>query len=167
MRICSALIVACAVASWAPVSPAAADDQTIQAVLTLNGFNNSNISTAFKTTDVFDAVHSCSAGSTGGCTASNSYGSPPKNVGNILCLPSNLIYTVTSGCQAILTAGSTQNCKGNPIQGWCGSNANVTASCAWRTNNNKNTTPWNWTLNFANGIITVDCSNSNYQGYTP
>ncbi|MCW5606247.1 MAG: hypothetical protein KIT18_17030 [Burkholderiales bacterium] len=146
---------------------ACADDQTIQSNLTLSGFNNSSITAAFKTTDVFDSIHSCSPGSSSSCTAQNSYGSPPKNVGNILCLPNNLVYSITSGCQAILTSGEGQDCKGNPIKGFCGGNANVTASCAWRTNNNKNTVQWNWRLSYGtNGAITVDCSNSNYQGYT-
>ncbi len=165
MRFHSVLLAA---AAAAVVSTAAsANNQTIQAKLNLTGINNSNISTAFTTTDVFDTVHSCSAGSGSSCTASNNYGSPPKNVGNILCMPSNLAYSITSGCQAILSSGSSQDCKGNPIRGYCGSNSNVTASCAWRTNNNSNTTAWNWNLSFANGLVTVDCSNSNYQGYTP
>jgi hypothetical protein len=135
----SALFAACTAALLATASAASADDQTIQANLTLTGINNSNISTAFTTTDAFDAVHSCSAGSGSSCTASNGYGSPPKNVGNILCMPSNLVYSITSGCQAVLSSGASQNCKGNPVRGWCAGNANVTASCAWRTNNNKHT----------------------------
>lgn len=155
--------VALAVALAGPVF---ADDQTIQATVNLSGFNNSGISTAFTTTDAFDGVHSCSTGSGTTCSTSNGYGSPPKNVGNTLCLPSNLVYSITSGCQAILTAGANQDCKGNPIRGYC-SQANVTPSCAWRTNNNKNKVQWTWNLSFANGLITVDCTNSNYQGYTP
>jgi len=147
---------------------ASADDQTIQSNLTLTGFNNSGITAAFKTTDAFDSVHSCNPGSGSSCTAQNGYGSPPKNVGNILCLPSNLVYAISSGCQAILTSGEGQDCKGNPIKGYCGGNSNVTASCAWRTNNNKTTVQWNWRLSYqSNGAISVDCSNSNYQGYTP
>jgi len=165
MRLLSMLFAAAAAALLS--TAASASDQTIQAKLTLTGINNSNISAAFTTTDAFDTVHSCSAGSGSSCTASNKYGSPPKNVGNILCMPSNLAYSITNACQTLLTSGSGQDCKGNPIRGYCGSNANVTASCAWRTNNNTNTTAWNWNLSFANGLVTVDCSNSNYQGYTP
>jgi opacity protein-like surface antigen len=161
------LLALCAAALLSGVSAASADDQTIQSNLTLSGFNNSNIMTAFKTTDAFDAVHSCTTGSSSNCTAQNGYGSPPKNVGNILCMPSNLVYAITSGCQAILSSGSSQGCKGNPIQGLCGGNANVTAACAWRTNNNKSTTTWNWNLSYSGGVVNVDCSNSNYQGYTP
>jgi hypothetical protein len=161
------LLAFCAAALLSGVSAASADDQTIQAVLSMSGINNSNIRAAFKTTDGFDAVHSCSPGSTSGCTASNGYGSPPKNVGNILCMPSNLAYAISSSCQSLLASGASQDCKGNPISNYCGGNASVASSCAWRTNNNKNTTTWNWNLSFANGVVNVDCSNSNYQGYTP
>ena len=166
MQLYRPVLAACAAVILSAAGASAAD-QTIQANLNLNGFNNSSIYTAFKTTDAFDAVHSCNPGSSSSCTAKNSYGSPPKNVGNILCLPNNLIYSITSGCQAILSSGEGQDCKGNPLKGYCGGNANVTASCAWRTNNNTNTVNWNWNLNYSGGAITVDCTNSNYQGYTP
>ncbi len=161
------LLALCTVTLLSGAPAASANDQTIQTVLTLSGINNSNIRAAFKTTDAFDSVHSCSAGSGSSCTASNGYGSPPKNVGNILCLPSNLTYSITNSCQSLLASGASQDCKGNPISNYCGGDSSAAASCAWRTNNNKSLTSWNWNLSFSNGIVSVDCSNSNYQGYTP
>jgi hypothetical protein len=150
--------------------PARAADQVIKANLTLNGFNSSSIIVGFTSTDVFDSRHSCNAGSGPSCTAQNGYGSPPKNIGNVLCIPNNLTYAISASCQQLLSQGASQSCQGNNMKSYCGSNAaTVAPACNWRTNANKNTVNWNWvlTLQGQGCVITVDCSNSNYQGPQP
>ena len=152
----------------AVAGPAGAADQVIKANVTLTGFNSSNIEVAFTTTDVFDGVHSCKAGSGSSCTAQNGYGSPPKNVGNVLCIPNNLTYAISASCQQLLSQGASQNCNKNNLKSYCNSSstATIAPACNWRTNNNKNPVNWNWTLTLqAQGcVINVDCSQSNYQG---
>jgi hypothetical protein len=147
--------------------PVHAADQIIKANLTLSGFNSSTIVTAFTTTDVFDSVHSCNAGSGSSCTAQNGYGSPPKNVGNVLCIPNNLTYAITASCQQLLSQGASQNCNKNNLKSYCNSSlATVAPACNWRTNDNRNEVNWNWrlTLQGQGCVINVDCSQSNYQG---
>lgn len=151
----------------AAAGPVRAADQNIKANLTLTGFNSSTIVTAFTTTDVFDSTHSCNAGSGSNCTAQNGYGSPPKNVGNVLCIPNNLTYAITATCQQLLSQGASQGCDKNNLKSYCNSGlATVAPACNWRTNNNKNDVNWNWklTLQGQGCVISIDCSQSNYQG---
>jgi hypothetical protein len=151
----------------AAAGAARAADQTIKANLTLTGFNSSTIVTAFTTTDVFDSTHSCNAGSGSSCTAQNGYGSPPKNVGNVLCIPNNLTYAITASCQQLLSQGASQNCTKNNLKSYCNSGlATVAPACNWRTNDNRNEVNWNWrlTLQGQGCVISVDCSQSNYRG---
>lgn len=147
---------------------AQAADQTVKANVTLNGFNNSNIVVGFKSTDAFDGVHTCKPGSSSSCTAQNGYGSPPKNIGNFLCIPNSVAYQISSSCQSLLSQGTSQNCHGNSESNYCAvavsNSSEVAPACNWRTNNNTSTVTWNWTLTYQGGIVTVDCSNSNYQG---
>ena len=147
-----------------------AADQNIKANLTLSGFNSSSITAAFSSTDVFDSIHSCNAGSGSTCTAQNGYGTQPKNIGNVLCIPNNLTYAITASCQQLLAQGASQECHGNSQKSYCGSGfATVAPACNWRTNDNTNTVNWNWvlTLQGQGCVISVDCSNSNYQGPQP
>jgi hypothetical protein len=147
--------------------PAQAADQIIKSNLTLTGFNSSTIVAAFTTTDVFDGTHSCTTGSGSSCTAQNGYGSPPKNVGNVLCIPNNLTYAITASCQQVLSQGASGNCDKNNLRSYCKPGlATVAPACLWRTNNNRNEVNWNWKLSLqAQGcVISVDCSQSNYQG---
>jgi hypothetical protein len=147
---------------------AQAADQTVKANVTLNGFNNSNIVVGFKSTDAFDGVHTCKPGSGSSCTAQNGYGSPPKNIGNFLCIPNSMTYQISSSCQSLLSQGTSQDCHSNSESNYCAvavsNSSQVSPSCNWRTNNNTNTVNWNWTLTYQGGVVTVDCSNSNYQG---
>lgn len=149
-------------------SLAQAADQTVKASVTLNGFNNSNILVGFKSTDVFDAVHTCKPGSSPSCTTQNGYGSPPKNISNFLCIPNSLTYQITSSCQSLLSQGVSQGCNSNNEANYCSiavsNSSEVAPSCNWRTNNNTSTVTWNWTLTYQGGVVTVDCSNGNYQG---
>jgi len=150
------------------VSSAQASDQKICGVVNLSGFMNSSIKVGYKTTDAFDSARICSPGNSASCSACNGYSAPPKNVGNFLCLPNSLAYTITSDCQNLLKAGSGDGCHGNSGKSYCPSNTSIIApDCNWRTNNNKSNTNWTWNVSY-NGSTqsyTVDCSNSNYQGY--
>ena len=74
-------------AAAALAAPARAADQTIKANLSLSGFKTGAISVGFKAGDFFDGSHFCNAGTGSSCTAQNGYGSPPTNVGNVLCMP--------------------------------------------------------------------------------
>ena len=138
-----AAIVAAAVIA----GPAAAADQTIRTHLTLSDFNNSSIKVAFKTTDAFDSVRTCNAGSGSSCSAQNGYGSPPKNVGNVLCIPDQLLFAITASCQQILSQGAGK-CEKNNLSSWCPASgfATVAPACNWRTNDNKNAVSWSSSL---------------------
>ena len=155
-------------AAAALAAPARAADQTIRANLSLSGFKTSAISVAFETGDFFDLEHRCNAGAGSSCTAQNGYGSPPKNVGNVLCLPNNLAYTISSACQQILAQGATSGCKSNRMKSDCPSGSVAIApACNWVTNSSTNTVVnWNWNLSAQGGgcVITVNCSYSNYVG---
>ena len=149
-------------------APARAADQTIKANLSLSGFKTSAISVGFTTTDIFDGRHFCNAGTGSSCTAQNSYGSPPKNVGNVLCMPNNLAYTIGLTCQQTLALGATSGCKSNNMKSHCPSGSVAIApACNWVTNSSTNTVVnWNWNLSAQGGgcVITVNCSYSNYVG---
>jgi len=154
-------------AAAALAAPARAADQTIKANLTLSGFKTSGITVGFKTTDIFDSSHFCNAGTGSSCSAQNGYGSPPKNVGNVLCMPNNLAYTISATCQQLLAQGATSGCHSNNMKSACASGSVAIApACNWRTNDNTTTVNWNWNLSAQGGgcVITVSCSNSNYQG---
>jgi hypothetical protein len=156
------------VAAAALAAPARAADQTIKANLSLSGFKTGAISVAFETGDLFDFSHSCDAGTGSSCTAQNSYGSPPKNVGNVLCMPNNLAYTISSACQQILAQGATSGCKSNILKSACpSSSVAIAPACNWVSSDSTNTVVnWNWNLSAQGGgcVITVNCSTSNYQG---
>lgn len=147
---------------------AQAADQTVKATVTLSGFNNSNIVAGFKSTDIFDNVHTCKPGSSSSCTAQNGYDSPPKNIGNFLCIPNSVTYQIASSCQSLLTQGVSNGCHDNVEDSYCAvavaNSSQVSPSCNWRTNDNTNTVTWSWTLTYQQGIVTVSCSNGNYQG---
>lgn len=144
-----------------------ADSQNICTNLSLSGFNNSSIFAGYRVTDVGASYHQCSAGSSSSCTACAGATFYPKNVGNYLCIPNNLFYSITSGCQSLISRGSG-NCSTNNVPSTvCGSGfAAVMPACNWRTNDNPNQASWNWALTLNGNSISVDCSNSNYQGYT-
>lgn len=142
-----------------------AGSQNICANLTLTGFNNSSIVAGYRTTDVGAAYHYCDTGSTNSCAACASATFQPKNVGNYLCLPSNLLYTISSSCQTLLNSGSS-DCSTNTTDGdVCTGQSAVMPACNWRTEDNDTEAYWSWSLSLSGSTITVNCSNSNYQGY--
>ena len=142
-----------------------ADEQNICANLTLSGFSNNQIYTGFETTDLGSSFHSCKPGNGSSCSACDESRAYPKNIRNVLCIPSSLVYSISSSCGDVLDSGSDQGCSTNNIS--CGSGfVTVKPTCNWRTADNSNTANWNWTVSYANSLLTVSCSNSNYQGYT-
>src|SRR5215813_3892774 len=92
--------------------------QTVETNLTLAGFNNSGIMALFLSTDVTDSIHDCHAYTGSTCTAQHSYISPPKNIGNALCLPSGSSYTITENCSTLLNQGRGA-CHRNRLNGTC------------------------------------------------
>jgi hypothetical protein len=101
-----------------------------------------------------------------GCTATNSYGSIPKNIGNMLCLPSGVSYSISSSCQSLIDSGKSNSCQKNSASGRCGGNA-IYPVCNYRTVDNTSVKPtWTWSLGISNGVVQVNCSQSNYQGYS-
>jgi hypothetical protein len=142
-----------------------AGSQNICASLSLSGFNNSSIVAGYRVTDVGASFHSCSPGSSSSCSACAGATFQPKNVGNYLCLPSNMIYSISSSCQSLLSSGAS-NCKSNNVNGQvCSGMSVVLPSCNWRTNDNDNQATWSWSLSLSGSTVVVNCSQSNYQGY--
>ncbi len=147
------------------VGMARADEQNICANLTLSGFNNSQIYTGFETSDLGSTFHTCAPGNSSTCTACDESHSYPKNIKNALCIPSSLTYSIDSSCSSLLDAGASDGCSNNNVACAAGF-VTVKPSCEYRTSNNTNEVDWNWTVSYSNSLLTVSCSNSNYQGYT-
>ena len=168
MRTAVLIVLAVVAVSLAAAGPAQADDQIVTVNLTLNGFNNNKIIAGFTSTDVFDPITSCNAGSSSGCSANHSYGSPPKNIANFLCIPNGVTYAISQSCQSLLSLGVSTGCHSNSLSTYCDatySSPQVSPACNWRTNDNKSPVNWNWSLTLQNGgVVAVDCSLSNYQG---
>ncbi|MHA7774998.1 hypothetical protein [Roseibium sp. M-1] len=145
---------------------ALSDSQTVEGKLTLEGFINNSISISIRTSDFGAAYHSCSPNNTNGCNVQDPQSSIPKNIGNILCLPSAMNFTITDGCQSLLTAGSSDDCQSNSAKDFC--HNGVAPACNYRTTNNASTTAeWDWILTqTAHGLVQVDCKETGYQGYT-
>lgn len=159
------LSVVVSIVSFVFVAGTARASQNICAGLDLTGFNNSSITAGYRVTDVGASFHSCNAGSGSNCSACAGATFSPKNVGNYLCLPSNLIYSISSSCQSLLTSGAS-NCTTNNTNGSvCSGQSAVMPACNWRTNDNSNTATWTWSLSLSGSTVVVNCSNSNYQGY--
>jgi hypothetical protein len=150
-------------------APAWGSDQNISATLTMTGFKNPDVLVAFISTDLTDQVRKCTAKTGSSCTAQNGYGSPPKNISNVLCLPNTLSYIITESCQQLLAKGATQDCKGNGLASYCTryltNSINVAPGCKWRTKDNKDPVTWSWvlTLRGQGPAVDLDCSNKNYQ----
>ncbi len=159
------LSVVVSIVSFIFVAGTARAGQNICANLSLTGFNNSSIVAGYRVTDVGASFHSCNTGSKSSCSACAGATFPPKNVGNYLCLPANLLYSISSSCQSLLASGEA-NCKANNTDGSvCSGQSAVMPACNWRTNDNDNPATWTWSLSLNGSTVVVNCSNSNYQGY--
>jgi len=147
------------------VDQAGADEQNICANLNLSGFNNSQIYTGFETSDLGSTFHTCAPGNSSSCSACDESRSYPKNIRNALCIPSSLTYSIDSSCSSLLDAGASEGCSTNNVACAAGF-VTVKPTCEYRTSDNTNEVDWNWTVSYSNSLLTVSCSNSNYQGYT-
>lgn len=144
-----------------------ADTQEVSATVKLTNFSNSNITTGIRTSDFTASFHSCTTSSQQSCTVTDDQRSIPKNIGNILCMPSAMNVSIDSSCSSLLNAGANENCQKNSASGYCGGNV-VKPECNYRTEDDKSTpASWTWTLSAgSNGLVDVQCSASGYQGYT-
>jgi hypothetical protein len=145
-----------------------ADDQTICTNLTLNSFSNSIIRAGYRVTDVGANWHECTTTQSSNhcnvCAGAKSY---PKNVGNYLCIPNELSYSITQNCKDLLNSGAPVCSKNNVSGTICGPfEVAVEPVCNWRTNENS-TVAWNWNLTWSDSSVSVDCSIVGYQGPTP
>lgn len=158
-------ILAMALIGSALTTAASAADQKVTSTVSLSGFVNSSIKIEMKSTDAFDNVHVCSTGNSSGCSTSNSYSKPPKNIGNVLCFaPAS--YQLTSSCQSLLAQGASNKCKSNILRSICGTSLTTIApSCNWRTSAQTSTpAQWTWSLSYSGGVMQIDCSQSGFQG---
>ena len=119
----------------------------------------------FRTSDIGASFHTCKVGpGKDTCPESDTSHSPPKNIGNVLCIPTGLSYTVTGSCTTLLNAGEG-DCKENSAKGQCGDGwTEVRPSCNYRTDK-KGSAQWIWLVT-GTSPITVDCSEDGYVGYT-
>lgn len=164
------LLALCAAALVVNATAALAADQTVNA--TVSGIDNSGIKVQIRTSDIGATPHYCTTGgSGGGCTVTDQQSSIPKNIGNMLCLPQSLGgYTITAGCNSLLSADSG-SCQGNSATSNCGQSTSsysyVAPKCNYRTSSSAGTSAnWNWTITSSGGSLTIDCSQSGYTGYT-
>jgi hypothetical protein len=111
-------------------------------------------------------------GSATSCTASNDNSFPPKNIGNVACIPINFNKpVVTQQCSALLSSGSG-NCQTNSAAGVCNPKLEweFKPVCNYRTESSSDTSAnWTWQLNassVSNGAFSLDCSYTGFQGYS-
>ncbi|MEM7026580.1 MAG: hypothetical protein AAF637_28985, partial [Pseudomonadota bacterium] len=116
------------------------------------------------------------AANDGFCSVEDGHSSTPKNIGNILCLPS----TITSveyepSCTALLTDGQFAGCQRNafenrpPLQRLCNDPLDdrnpVMPFCNYRTEKTGEV-EWRWTIAERDGVHVIGCSQQGYRGYT-
>ncbi|MGB0504784.1 MAG: hypothetical protein ACPGGK_01185 [Pikeienuella sp.] len=145
-----------------------ADSVDVKASVTNSNFQNNSIGTGFRTSDALANFHSCSTSQDNGygCQVSDKSTSTPKNIGNTLCLPTSMVFSIDQNCQSLLNAGAGEDCQENSSSGQCGTSQEVLPGCNWRTEET-GTAKWDWTLTHGdNGIMMISCTNSGYQGYS-
>ncbi|MCK7613800.1 hypothetical protein [Roseibium sediminicola] len=127
---------------------------------------NNSTAIALRTSDIGAGYHHCSPDISYGCTVDDDQRSIPKNIGNILCLPSSTFFTVTDSCMSLLNSGSSQDCQKNSAKGFCSNG--VAPTCNYRTSADADTkAQWNWVVNYTGtDAVSVDCNENGYQGYT-
>lgn len=146
-------------------SMAHASDVTTKGKVSLNDFNNTSVTAVTRTSDFAAQYHSCTTGNGTSCTVTDTHRSPPKNMGNVLCMPSGMIYDITSACESLLSTGASNSCKKNSAKGFYCSGDMIAPTCDFRTGSS-GTATWQWTLTAQNGTVKVDCSESGYVGYS-
>lgn len=126
-----------------------------------------------RTSDIGAEVIYCVVqGNNSSCTAPNDNSSVPKNIGNVACVPKTFNQPVlSSACSSLINAGSG-NCQTNSAAGRCNSEFEweFKPVCNYRTSSDSSTPAyWTWQLDastISNNAITLDCSQSGFQGYT-
>ena len=124
----------------------------------------------YRTSDPGASFITCTiTGSSQTCSSNNSNSSIPKNLGNILCLPTaSAKFTVSPRCQSLLNAGSG-SCQTNSSAGKCASGTTaIMPICNYRTSSNSsNSANWVWNVSNDAGVYGVDCLQAGYQGPNP
>ncbi|MEJ2624391.1 MAG: hypothetical protein P8Z80_07590 [Pseudolabrys sp.] len=109
------------------------------------------------------------SGSDSTCSIENSNSSPPKNIGNVVCLPvSKAQYKTSNRCGSLMNAGKG-NCQSNSASGKCPSGTTpVYPTCNYRTSSSSSDAAyWVWNVGAASdGQYDVDCLQAGYRGYT-
>jgi hypothetical protein len=149
----------------------AGDDQLTTISVTASG-PAAGLMAGFRTSDMNAAFVTCAlSGSTTNCSNSNT-NSSTKNIGNILCLPSQYSkYQATAACQSLLGAPAG-NCQANSSVGKCPSGMTpVMPFCNYRTSSNMSVmASWDWQVTLPaapGGVSTVDCQDPGYASVSP
>ncbi len=134
------------------------------------------VQVGMRTSDVRSRAHSCSNGSsTGSCTAVDTHSSTPKNIGNILCMPTNITKVkIEPACSALLVDGKFDHCQRNAFNNngpkLCNTSSDdrvpLMPACNYRTEKTGEV-EWKWTIAQEGDVYVVGCSQRGYRGYTP
>ncbi|MGA3310834.1 MAG: hypothetical protein ABSD08_19815 [Xanthobacteraceae bacterium] len=143
---------------------ARADALTVQSSVGIEGFTSTTTSTGFQSTDAFDGRHTCTTTNGTGCTTSNGYDHPPKNIHEWLCIPAAMQYQLTSGCSTLVNRNDDGDCHGNDPADYCIGSQGVGPVCQWRTMSS-GTASWKWTVAYRSSApYSIDCNNDGYSG---
>jgi hypothetical protein len=150
-------------------APAALAAQKTVITLYEAGFIDNNIISYMATSDPNANQIACyvNTGTPNPCSKTDSQFFSPKNMGNIICLPTTTNSTITSACQSLLATGQNGECNANPIANICANTTNkkfYRASCSWRTSTNSSITATiNWSVTKqADDTWQVDCNQTGY-----
>lgn len=109
---------------------------TVKATLEMEGFTSSEVIAGFRVSDFGANFHWCQAADGDAkCSVSDDSHFPPKNIGNILCLPKSLndeyVFVVTGQCEDYLDEAGNE-CKVNSARNDCPSDYfSVLPPCNW------------------------------------
>jgi hypothetical protein len=134
------------------------------------------VQVGMRTSDVRSRARSCSNGSsTGSCTVTDTHSSTPKNIGNILCMPTNITKVeIDPACSALLVDGKFDHCQRNAFNNngpkLCNTSSDdrvpLMPACNYRTEKTGEV-EWKWTIAQEGDVYVVGCSQRGYRGYTP
>jgi hypothetical protein len=156
-------------ACFAGVGTALAAQQSYTTVVIQKG-TATGLVAGMRTSDISASlVKYTVSGSDSTCSIENSNSSPPKNIGNVVCLPvSKAQYNTSNRCESLMNAGKG-NCQSNSTSGKCPSGTTpVYPACNYRTSSSSsNAAYWVWNVGAASdGQYDVDCLQAGYRGYT-
>ena len=162
------LLLATALILGSAFGPAAADQKT-SVTIVMSNFVDGAIYGGQKTADIGSSFHKCQPGEITSCVNTDGQISIPKNIGNVLCLPSGTNNSVESACQGLLNNGSG-NCQSNSAASSCESGMIAIApACNYRTNTDASRSGnWQWLLTKSGtGGVTIGCNQFGYTGPNP